>query len=223
MPGLAHQTLRRLARINVCLHILGLAVALVGIRPGTAIAALPERMAYVSGAPLAWTGGWGIWMLCAFAASGFVAALAHHLPDAGGAARAGAAFAIAGAALDTFTETIQVAVLPQVAGWGAAEARLYLALERLATLGGAVIANQFYSVGVLLATLCLHGRGADARPAVAAGYAVFVFGTLLSAAGLSGAPSLMELATGPTILCFCAWTLLATRAVAGPRDPGTGP
>jgi hypothetical protein len=49
------------------------------LRPGSVLAPLPERMAYLASRPLAWSLGWGIWMLCALVLVAFMAALRRRV------------------------------------------------------------------------------------------------------------------------------------------------
>src|SRR5262245_12671558 len=71
--------LTTLAAVNVALHAVGLAAAAVGMRPGTPLAPLPERLDYLAAAPVGWTGGWAVWVLCAAVLVAFVFAAARRL------------------------------------------------------------------------------------------------------------------------------------------------
>ena len=67
-----HDLVRRAASIFDRLVV---AIAALGMRPGTAIIALAERRGYLAAAPFGWTFGWGVWMLCALALIGYVAGI----------------------------------------------------------------------------------------------------------------------------------------------------
>src|SRR5262245_6515936 len=100
--------LRAAAWVNVVLHLAGLACAL-GMRPGTPLARLEDRMHFLAGAPLAWTAGWGVWMLCALALGGFFVLLAERLPPV--VARAALLCAGAAIAVDLFCDAAQMVIL----------------------------------------------------------------------------------------------------------------
>src|SRR5262245_44743356 len=70
--------LRAAAVLNIGFHLAGLGLAVVGLRPGSPVVPLDERMAYVASRPAAWTVGWGVWMLCALAFVAFLAALGRY-------------------------------------------------------------------------------------------------------------------------------------------------
>src|SRR5262249_57111604 len=109
-----------------------------------------------------------------------------------------------------------MAVLPRLAA-GAPEP-LFLAFEAAATAGGLVVANGLYVLATFLLTLCLARRPGVPAGLVPLGYGVLVFGTALTVAGLVVSPRLAEVCTGPTILLYCAWAVLAARAVEPPRS-----
>jgi hypothetical protein len=204
--------LTHLAWWNVALHVLGLILALVGMRPGSPAFDLETRRTYLAAFPLAWSLGWGTWMLCALLQISFYAVLARHLPEHADMARLAVTLACAGMAIDLSCDTIFLAVLPYFAGGGPENVPVFLALEKLTQSVSLVVANGLYVFACFLLTLCLRDRPGPASFAIAAGWGVLVFGLLLSAAGFVGS-WLAELATGPTIVCYCAWVLLATRAV----------
>src|ERR1700682_714262 len=89
-----------LAWVNVCLHAAGLTLAVVGMKPGTPLSPLCQRLEYLASAPVGWTLGWACWMLCALLLIAFLAAVAHRLGDGGDLARLGLTIAVAGAAFD---------------------------------------------------------------------------------------------------------------------------
>lgn len=194
-----------LGALNVALHLLGLALAALGMRPGTGVFPLPERMAYVAPRPAGWVLGWATWALCALVLVGFVAALtARARSAADSSVRALAlALAAAGAAVDLCCDVLWITVVPDLAARG--EVALFLAVERMLGAAGAAVANGLYSVAVLLVALTLR----EGRPL---GYATFAFGMLMVAAAFTGDPRHLEWVTGPTIGAFLAWTVAVLRA-----------
>jgi hypothetical protein len=208
--------LTHLAWWNVAIHIIALLFALFGMRPGTPAVELEERRAYLAGAPLGWSLGWGCWMACAALQVGFYAALTPHLRQRTEAAWLAVTLAAAGAAIDLTCDVLWITVIPPLAAGGEGTTAVYLALERLGLAGGLVVANGLYCTATLILTLCLRGRPGVTWPVLASGYGVFGFGMLLSAAGFTGVAWHAEAATGPTILCFCAWVLLVATALRAP-------
>jgi hypothetical protein len=93
-----------------------------------------------------------------------------------------------------------------------------VAFERLGSAGGLIIANGFYITATLTLTVCLRERAV--RGVVAAGYAVFGFGTLLSLSGFTGVAWHAEAMTGPTIMSFCVWVLLVARSFRSSEQRG---
>jgi len=197
-----------LAWANVALHGAGLAVAWFGMRPGSVVSPLVERMAYLAGRPPGWTWGWGVWMLCTLLLVAYMAAL-RPLASRSLAAQLALVLAAAGMAVDLFSDVIQIQVLPLAARAGAAAPATFLAFERLALTGGATVANGLYTVGVLLMTAAL--RGHLRVPARIAGAATVAAGAAMAVAGLLPAPELLAASTGPTIGFYSLWTVLVAR------------
>jgi len=186
----------------------GLAVAWFGLRPGSIIVPLAERMAYLADRPAAWSWGWGIWMLCALLLVSFMAVLSRLLP---GRPLAQLAFILtsAGMATDLLCDVVQIQVLPETARAGPGQAALFLAYERFAFIGGVTIANGLYTSGILTMNLCL--RGLVRAPARFAGWATVAAGFALAAAGFIPSPVLVQGATGATIGFYSLWTVLVAR------------
>lgn len=180
-----------LSWLNVLVHAAGLVFAAFGLRPGSPLVPISERMAYLAGAPWAWSIGWGVWMLCALALIAFLAALVRELPDAGALGPLAIVAAVAGGAVDLLCDTIYITVLPQVVAGEAPSEAVFLAFERLAFAGGLIVANGLYSVATLLSTLCLRTHPAAAPGLIGLGYAVFGSGMILAAAGF--VPSLLNI------------------------------
>jgi hypothetical protein len=194
---------RGVAWVNVALHAAGLAAAALAMRAGTPLVELPSRMAWLAGAPPGWWGGWAVWMACALALGAFFVALAEHLPPA--IARAAVALAAAGVAIDLLCDVTQAAVLP-LAARGASP--LFLVVERLAGVGGALVANGLYTLAAGVVTLALRG---PVERALGAG--VVAAGALMALGGAIDSARLVELSVGPTIVLYCGWTLAVARAV----------
>lgn len=203
------RALRALAWGNVVLHGVGLAFAWFALRPGSALAPLPERMAYLAGAPPGWTWGWGVWMLCALLLLAFMAVLRGRLPESSALARIALLTTAAGMAVDLLCDVVQIQVLPLIAAAGPSETTLFLAAERLAFTGGATAANGLYTTGVLLVTLALRDRVSPL--ARLAGWITVAAGYAMALSGLLPSPVLLAAATGPTIGFYSLWTLLVAR------------
>src|SRR6476620_6767207 len=123
-------TLRQLAALawlNVLLHGLGLIVAWFGLRPGSVVAPLGERIAYLAADPAIWRWGWGIWMLCSVVLVAYMAVLDRLLPLRSAAARLALVLTAAGMAIDLLCDGLQIGVLPLVAATGPSAAPLFLA------------------------------------------------------------------------------------------------
>jgi hypothetical protein len=188
---------------NVVLHGVGLVLALFGMRPGSPLVLLPERMEYLAGHPAGWTWGWGVWMVCSLLLLFYVAALRGCLPARSLAADLALTLTAAGMGVDLLCDVVQIRALPLAT----ASEPLFLSLESLAFTGGATVANGLYTAAVLLLTLTLR-TGPGAR---LAGFSTVVFGTAMAVAGMIPSPRLLELATGPTIGFYSLWTLLVAR------------
>jgi hypothetical protein len=196
----------RLAWLNVALHAAGLAFAALGMRPGTALAEPDARRTYLAAAPLGWSLGWGVWMLCALALVGFAAALAHHLDRRRPLGQLAVMLAVAGAAVDLLCDVIHITVIPDLAA--SPSPTLFRTIDRIATGGGLIVANGLYSLATLLLTLAAHGSPGLSRWATPCGAAAGGFGLVMVAAGFADDPPLAALSTGPTIGLYCVWTLL---------------
>jgi hypothetical protein len=205
--------IKPLAWCNVALHIIALALTWFFIRPGMSALDVSSRQAYVVGHFWEWATAWGTWMACAIVQIFFYAELARYLTKARDAASFAVSIACAGLAIDLLCDTIWIVLVPQLPSWHADTTMVYQVVEAIAKGGGLVVANGLYSVAVLILTLCLRQQIASPIT-ILLGYGVFVFGMVLSLAGLVNSQWLAEFSTGPTILCYCAWALLAARHVA---------
>jgi hypothetical protein len=204
MPTAPLRRLVLLAWSNVILHAAGLAVAWFGLRPGSVVAPLAERTAYLAADPAVWRWGWGIWMLCTLVLVGYIAELESLLPPRSIAGRLALVLTASGMAVDLLCDVLQISVLPLTAAAGPSS--LFLAIERLAFTGGATVANGLYTTGVLLMTL-RFGRRAG-MPARLAGWATVLSGYAMVAAGLLPSPALLLATAGPTLGFYSVWTVL---------------
>jgi len=195
-----------LAWVNVALHAAGLAAAWIGLRQGSTVIPLAERMAYLANQPPAWQWGWGIWMLCALALVSYMAALRRRLSGDPLAAQLALVFTTAGMAVDLLCDVLQIQVLPLAA---ASQPGVFVAFERLAFTGGLTVANGLYTVGLLLMNLCL--RSVARTPSRMVGWVAVVSGFALATAGLVPSPLLLQTATGLTIGAYSLWTVLVAR------------
>jgi hypothetical protein len=204
-PDTAARRLELLAWANVALHGLGLAVTWFGLRPGSVVAPLSERMAYLASGPAVWSWGWGIWMLCTLALVGYMALLGRWLPAGSVAARLALVLTASGMAADLLCDVLQISVLPGAT----ASTSLFLAVERLAFTGGATVANGLYTTGVLLMVLRLGRRAGGA--ARLCGYATVISGYAMALAGLLLSAALLQASAGPTLGFYSLWTVLLAR------------
>jgi hypothetical protein len=181
-------------------------MAWIGLRPGSTIIPLADRMAYLASQPPAWKWGWGLWMLCALALVAYIAVLRRQLPGDPLAARLALKFTTAGMLVDLSCDVLQMEMLPLAASLGSS---VFLGYERLAFTGGLTIANGLYTVGLLLMNLSL--RGIARAPARIVGWVAVVSGFALAATGLVPSPLLLQTATGLTIGAYSLWTVLVAR------------
>lgn len=207
------RTLHALAWLNVALHLLGLVFAALGMRPGSPLTPLPERLDYLAATPLGWTLGWVVWMLCAAALIAFLAVAAHRLGPNAATAHFGVTVAVVGAGFDLLCDALFIIALPMLAAQPAVPEGLFLLVERAIGVGSLVIANGFYSLAVLLLTLTLRGRTGIRPWTVALGLGVAGCGFLLVAAGFTGTAWHAAWATPPTMVLFCLWVVLVARTL----------
>jgi hypothetical protein len=193
-----------LAWVTVLLHLAGLALALLGMRPGTALVPLETRMRFLGTHPAGWTAGWIVWMLCALSLVWFLFRVAGRFPPVLPAA----ILAAAGAAIDLTCDAVQIAVLPVTSS-----RELFLVVEACAGLGGQVVANGFYCLAIWVATRSIDSLDRAGR---ALGLAALLAGLVLSLGGLCQNLHVVQAATGPAILLFCAWSLRVARAGRAP-------
>jgi hypothetical protein len=194
----------QLAIFSTVLHGAGLLAALFWMRPGTQSFPLETRRAYLATHPVGWTVGWAIWALCALVLVAYLDRVARIGPRRGLGYLA-LLLGIFGAAVDLGCDFINFRILPETAG---TSRFAFETAERIAFIGGLVVANGLYSVATLVATLSLHGNGRATGAILATGTGSFLCGLVLAYAGWIVSPSLVEAATGPTIGLYCIWTIL---------------
>lgn len=149
-------------------------------------------------------------MLCAIALASFLLFLEMGLPRPRLLSRFALALAAVGSGIDLLCDYLFIDLLPELAGDGSVPEWVFLKVERTLGTMGTVGANGFYSLAVLLFTLHLPRRRAPRF----LGYATFACGMVMAGGGLLGNPWLVAAATGPTIACFSAWTIVTARLLA---------
>lgn len=200
-----------LAWLNVVLHLMGLLAAFLWLGPGTPLAPLDERLAYLAARPGGWAAGWTLWACCALALVAFVAEAGPRMARGGPLALS---LAAAGLAIDLPCDILYVAVLPALAQPGQ-PTPLFLVLERALSACGTVGANTLYTAAVLL----LLGEGwARLGPlARAAGLFTVAGGAAMAAAGALDSVRGVAAATGPMVVAFSAFVLAYAAAPADGR------
>jgi len=149
-----------------------------------------------------------VWAACALALVTFLYALARRLGAEAQWAPLAFALAAAGAAIDLACDATNAAVLPSLARGNPG---LFLAVERAASVGGALVANGLYALAVLLVSFAW--RAPPSVKLLAAG--VFVSGVALAVGGAIADARVVAFASAPTIGLYCLWTLAAARALDG--------
>jgi hypothetical protein len=207
-----------LAWLNVAIHGFALVLAWVGMRPGSTLEPLPQRMAYLAGHPVAWTLGWIAWMLSAAALIAFLAVLTWQTEKP--LAQLGLMIALVGAGFDLFCDCLYVLLLPRLASGGTAGEGLFLSAEQATGIASLVIANGAYSVAVLLVSHACRALPGVSRFTTLLGYGVGCCGLVLAAGGITGSAWHAALATPPTIGLFCLWVVLLAHSLEpGRRAP----
>jgi hypothetical protein len=207
-----------LAWLNVSLHVAGLALAAAFMRPGSPLAPLSDRLAYLAAQPSGWTIAWCVWAACALAMASFAFAIAVELRTA--PARWAVVAAAVAAVADLTCDARYAFSFPKLAFQADSAAHSFLAQERWTNFVSLAIANGLYSISTLLSTFALRGRVGLAPGTTPAGVGVFACGMVLAAAGIVGSPDLAFWATPPTIGLYCVWVLLVARSLT---HAGSGP
>jgi len=216
-PDIAlRRALLPVAWTNVGLHIAGLVAALLVMRPGTAAFPLPERISYIATHSTAWGLAWTLWILCAVGLTVFVSLLAALFSRSFLASLA-LIFTVAGVAFDITCDLLYAVVFPLAAKQAFSPREYYSQyfpqfelLERGVGIASLVTANGFYSIAILLLTRGL----ATSFTARFTGYGTSLWGMVMAVAAVAGSSGLIEVATGPTMLLFCVWSVLLARSTA---------
>jgi hypothetical protein len=203
--------LAALAWLNVGLHVAGLGLAAAFIRPGSPLTSLPERITYLAGRPPGWALAWWVWVASAVAMVCFAYAVSRRLAVPLG--RWGLATAAVAATVDLACDEQYILALPKLAFNSGGSPDSFAPFERLLNFLSLTVANGLYSVSTLLLTLAVRRRPGLVRGTVAVGVGVFIFGMMLSLAGLTGVPDHAFWATPPTIGLYCVWVLLMERSL----------
>ena len=211
--------LTAVAWINVALHVAGLGLAAVGLRPGSPLEALAERRDYLAGAPALWTLNWLVWMACAAGLLTFLTLVRRRLPADSALASLALTVAAVGAVLDFCCDAIFIVIFPQLA---AHPEPLFLLAERTTNLVSLTIANGAYSVAILMFVAELAHRPGVTRVTTVVGTAVGVGGLLLAGAGVSGVPWHAAVVPLPMIGLFCVWVVLVARALEPTAEGSRG-
>jgi hypothetical protein len=198
-----------IAAVNIALHVLGLFMALFGMKPGSPLVPLAERVSYLSHHPLGWSLGWGTWMLCDLAVFLFLFQAACRLRNQ--LAWLAVGLILAGITVDLTCDSLFIVALPQLAARQPLNEEIFLTAEKMINVVSLVMANGLITLSTVALTLALR-NGEERAPYASSpailgmGIAIFVFGMLLSMAGFMSDPWLTEWMTGPTILSYCVWS-----------------
>lgn len=187
-------------------------LALVGsklwIDPGSIVAPLESRTAYLASAPPGWTLAFLIWMVCALSLVMFLFAAANYTKSryAGLALTLGAV----GAGIDIFGQVLQVTVLPPLAAEMPATRVTFLTIDQLFFACSVVTGPLFYTLGIPLIGKALPR---DARVARALGSIALACGLMMVAAGLINDAKLVTITTAVQLLTYCVWAVAAVRVM----------
>lgn len=198
------KSFRLLAWLAIVLHVIGLFAALYGVRPGTAVFPVEDRMAWIQASHQRWQMAWGVWFLAALSFIAFLTAVIHRFELRGTLTNLGLAIGVAAVTVDCFNDALQIVVLPGVSGKNA-----FLTLAHITSVGGIIMANGLYCIAVLLITVAL-GKSVPMNVRFM-GWAGLFTGLALSAAGFFLNPYLPEIFTGPAIGAYILWVYLLDR------------
>jgi hypothetical protein len=203
------QRLMPLAIVNIAIHVLGLIFALFGMRPGSPLVSVDDRIRYLSQHPLGWSLGWGVWMLCDLAVIAFLFQTARRLRN--DLAWLAVGIILVGITVDLSCDSLFIVLLPHLAANQPVNEEIFLIAEKAINTISLVMGNGLITISTVVMTVAFWNqmdRGLRNRVlslTLVFGIAIFVFGMLLSAAGFTAQPRLTEWMTGPTILSYCAW------------------
>jgi len=174
-----------------------LALAL-GLRHGTEIAPLADRIAFVEGHPLLWRAGWCVWMAAAISLLGFYAWWGCRVP--GRASVAAFLVATAGLCCDLAAESLFVGWLP----------RDFERIQDAGTFLTGGMANGLYTVSGILLTLATPNLRAGLR---AWAWLAWGSGIFMSVFAFAGSPTGTAVSATALFLLFCPWVVVAGRAL----------
>lgn len=214
---LSMSPLRCLAYLSVVLHLLGLVLSGLYLSPGTPLAPLESRLRYLAETPGFWVATWCVWFLCAATLLAFLGRIATNEVADSVLAKIGVAFAIAAFGFDLACDSIFIAVFPGLAA-NASDPTIFLLVERITGIVSLTVANGLYTIGVVCVSEAIP-RERSIRGTRELGWGVGLFGGLMAGAGITGNPWHAAIATGPTMLVFCAWTVLAARSLERAEMP----
>jgi hypothetical protein len=202
------QRLMPLAFVNVAVHLLGLLFAAFGMRPGSPLTPLSERVNYLARHPLGWSFGWAVWMLCDVAVVAFIVLAARRVRNDWALLAAG--LVLIGTAFDLACDSLFLIVMPNLAAWQPVNEDIFLTVEKIVNTMSLVIANGLITLSTATMTVALWvgGKSSLQSPIILLGAAILIFGLSLSAAAFLSSPWLTEWMTGPTIISYCVWCFL---------------
>lgn len=174
-------------------------VLALGLRHGTELVPLADRIAFVEGHAFAWRAGWVVWMGAAITLLGFYAWWACRIPSPH-AGTVALLVASAGACCDLFTESLYV-------GWLPADFEPIQAAGTFLTGG---MANGLYTVAGIILTL--------ATPDLRGGLRLWAWlawacGILLSVFAFGGSAMGSAVAATALFLLFCPWVVVLGKAL----------
>ncbi|MFI5401821.1 MAG: hypothetical protein ACHQ1G_02715 [Planctomycetota bacterium] len=174
-----------------------LALAL-GLRHGTEMAPLADRIRFVESHPLLWRAGWCVWMAAAISLLGAYAWWAARIPSRAGLL--GFLVAAAGRCCDLSAEALFVGWLPDD----------FARIQSAGTFLTGGMANGLYTVaGILLTRATPNLRGGLRVWA----WCAWTAGILLSVSAFAGAPMASAVSATALFLLFCPWIAVLGRAL----------
>jgi hypothetical protein len=204
--------MKRIAWFNIAIHLMGLACAAVIFPRGATFTPLPERMAYLAPRPWEWVAGWAVWIGCALLMVRFTWAVNRRFQSH--SFLAGGAFFVSlwAAGFDITADLRFILVLPDAAASLADPETTFREAERRTTFISLCIANTLYAISTLMMSLGLRRQFKLLPSTMPVALGVFVFGLMLSTAGLTQNPWHAAVFTAPTIGCYCVWVYLVAKA-----------
>ena len=210
--------LSRAAWLALAVHLVaGLAMALILRRGLETNADLTDRLRFVAGSRVLWTGGWICWTVAALTILNFYArfAAAHRSRGVSPAPLLAAVWlTVAAVAADWTAQGMEVLVLPGLAR--AADAAGFLAWHRSAVLLTGFLANGLYTLSALLLVWATRSRYSRWIPI--AGFGVVAGGTALSGAAWADSVAGMLWANVALVPSLLLWLAGVAAAAARRRD-----